>query len=70
MGACIDIPAGPWMAEPGMKFPSDVPINVIHEILSEIQKALWLDRSTNSDFWNADKQWNPETLEEISQPSR
>jgi len=49
-----------------MKVPSQLPVEVIEEIVTEIQMLLWLDMSTEGNFWNAKKEWNAETVEYIA----
>jgi hypothetical protein len=49
-----------------MNLPSQLPVEVLEEIVTEIQRLLWLDMSAEGEFWNANKEWDAETLEYIA----
>ena len=39
----------------------------LSEIVRNIQQLLWLDTDESGDYWNADKEWNVETIEHVAQ---
>ena len=49
-----------------MKLATDVPSKVMRDMLAEIRRSLWLDTNANGDFWNPDKEWSADTLQDIA----
>lgn len=47
-----------------MKLPSDLSIGAMQAILADIQSVLW--RDPESQCWDADKEWDGDTLEIIA----
>ena len=55
--------------------PDSIKARVLREIVRDIQRILWLDEMEADEqggqgavtyFWNPDKEWSPDTLEEIA----
>ena len=49
-----------------MNFSDQLPVEVKNEIISEIQRVLWLQMNTDGDSLNPDKEWDSETVECIA----
>src|SRR5262245_26293424 len=45
---------------------TQLPADVLAEIVSQIQQLLWLDADASGDCWNGDKEWDCETLESVA----
>ena len=48
-----------------MNHPSQLPADVLADIVEQIQQLLWLDAGESGDDWNGDKEWDCETLEYV-----
>lgn len=46
--------------------PYNLTHNTLARILTVIQAILWLDIDEDGDFWNPNKEWGVETIEEVS----
>jgi hypothetical protein len=46
-----------------MKLSSELSIESMQAIISDIQTLLWLEKTPEGDFWNADKEWDSQTLD-------
>ena len=49
-----------------MKFPRELSIDSVRGIISDIQTLLWRESTAEGAFWNADKEWDSETLDCIA----
>lgn len=49
-----------------MKKPKDLSKEELVLIVDCVQATLWLDTDSKGGFWNPDKEWDSETIEEVA----
>jgi hypothetical protein len=50
-----------------MKDPRTLPLDALIDIAERLQAVLFLDVDEIGGYWNADKEWSPDTLDAIGQ---
>jgi hypothetical protein len=50
-----------------MKKPSDLTKEELVQLVEQLQSILYLDISSDGDFWNRNKVWDSETIEYVAE---